>query len=182
LSASGDTPVRELIAQLDGCTGGKAGEIIADAGLNRAICKDITTKQAARLLRAAQQAVKPVTAQRLGAVGPDVLPDYAYACVRGEHDDTPFVVEAWATTDDDETHLTVLVNRTPGTGDIKAARDKRDIDVFGCGLAHTVATAPKEAQFSICLNIATPYMPITSDGKAPRYKSRTLKPRVVVAL
>ena len=29
LYASGNTPVRELIAQLDGCTGGKAGEIVA---------------------------------------------------------------------------------------------------------------------------------------------------------
>ena len=32
-------PVRELIAHLDGCTGGKAGEIVAAAGLGRAICR-----------------------------------------------------------------------------------------------------------------------------------------------
>ena len=31
LYASGNTPVRELIAELDGCTGGKAGEIVAAA-------------------------------------------------------------------------------------------------------------------------------------------------------
>jgi hypothetical protein len=32
LYASGDRPVRELIANLDGCTGAKAGEIVAAAG------------------------------------------------------------------------------------------------------------------------------------------------------
>ena len=62
------------------------------------------------------------------------------------------------------------MNRTPVTGDIHAARDKREINVFGCGLAHTAAEAPKEAHFGICLNITTPYMPITSDGKAPDLK------------
>ena len=66
--------------------------------------------------------------------------------------------------------MTVCVNRTPVTGEIEAARDKRDIDAFGCGLAHTIAQAPKEAQFDIWLNITTPYMPITSDGKAPDLK------------
>jgi hypothetical protein len=42
LYASGNRPVRELIAQLDGCTGGKAGEIVAEARLGRALCKDVT--------------------------------------------------------------------------------------------------------------------------------------------
>ena len=46
-------------------------------------------------------------------------------------------------------------------------RDKSDIDVFGCGLRHTVATAPKGTNFAVWLNITTPYMPITSDGKDP---------------
>jgi hypothetical protein len=56
------------------------------------------------------------------------------------------------------------------TGDIEATRDKRDIDVYGCGLSHTIAKAPKEKQFVICVNLTTPYMPITSDGKAPDLK------------
>jgi hypothetical protein len=77
------------------------------------------------------------------------------------------VVEAWAGTTTVKTKLIVCVNRTPITGDIEAARHKRDIDAYGCGLADTIAQAPKEAQFRILLNITTPYMPITSDGKAP---------------
>jgi hypothetical protein len=35
LDASGKLPVRELLTHLDGCTGAKAGEIVAEAGLNR---------------------------------------------------------------------------------------------------------------------------------------------------
>jgi hypothetical protein len=170
LSASGDRPVRELIAHLDGCTGGKAGEIVVAAGLSRAVCKDVIRQQASRLLSVVQDHVKPVTPQRLGAVGADVFPEFAYACVRGTTSGMiPFVIEAWASTneDDNETSLTVLVNRTPVTGDIAAAREKREINVFGCGLHHTVATAPKDKHFTICLNITTPYMPITSDGKEP---------------
>ena len=66
--------------------------------------------------------------------------------------------------------LLVCVNRTPVTGDIERGRDKRDIDLFGCGLHHTVAEAPKDKNFSIWLNIITPYMPITSrrQGAEPR--------------
>ena len=136
LSAAGATPVRELMAELDGCTGGKAGEIVDAAGLSRAICKDVNQKQAATLLRMAQMYAKPVTPQRLGFVGQELFPDYAYACVRDTTDNIPFVVEAWATEldKDDDTELHVCVNRTPVTGDINAARDKRDIDVYGCGL------------------------------------------------
>jgi hypothetical protein len=42
LCASGATPVREFVSNFDGCSGGKAGEIVALAGLGRTVCKDIT--------------------------------------------------------------------------------------------------------------------------------------------
>ena len=51
LYASGTQPVRELIAHLDGCTGGKAGEIVAAADSVARICKDVTRQQAEKLLR-----------------------------------------------------------------------------------------------------------------------------------
>ena len=35
---------------------------------------------------------------------------------------------------------------------------------------HTVVDAPKEVNFDIRLNVVTPYMPITSDGKEPDLK------------
>jgi hypothetical protein len=178
LSASGDTLlVRELIAELDGCSGAKAGEIANAADLQRTLCKDVDREQAARLLSMARLLAKPVRAERLGAVGTELLPQHAYAVVRGTvafgaDDDEmraeiPFVVEAWAHPTDGDTHLNACVNRTPVTGNIRAARDKRDIDVYGCNLRHNVAQAPRDAQFDIGLSIITPYMPITSDGKEP---------------
>ena len=59
------------------------------------------------------------------------------------------------------------MNRTPITGEVYATRDGREINVFGCGLANTIAQAPKDVHFDIRLNITIPFMPITSDGKAP---------------
>lgn len=174
LSASGEL-VRELVAQLDGCTGGRAGEIVAEVGLGRTACRDVSAKQAARLLEVARINARPVSPKRLGAVGPQLLPNFAYGTSSGSvlfgtkpHAEIPFVVEAWAR---EVSHTRVIVvacvNRTPVTGDIEVARDKREINLFGCGLRDTVAEAPKDSSFEIWLNITTPYMPITSDGKEP---------------
>jgi hypothetical protein len=76
------------------------------------------------------------------------------------------VVEAWVTVASSTT-IVVCVNRTPISGSVSAARDRRDIDLYGCGLGRTIAQASKDVQFGIWVNITTPYMPITSDGKAP---------------
>ena len=181
LYASGERPVRDLIANLDGCTGGKAGDIVAEAKLGRAVCNAVTREQADALLLIAQRHARPVTAERLGALGPDVFgaADYAKAAgncfVDGDGGLIPFVVEAWAdrnsyTGDDlrgDDT-LVVCVNRTPITGEVRIARRNRDLCVYGCGLSHELAKAPKgTGTFQISINITTPFMPITSDGKAP---------------
>jgi hypothetical protein len=171
LYASGPTPVREIVANLDGCTGAKAGEIVASAGLTRAICTDVSRAQADRLLQVARANARQVNPDRLGSVGPECCPDRAYARATGfatiaQDTSIPYVVEVWAKPSD-EIGLFAYVNRTPITGTINAAREKRDIDAFGCGLSHAIAQAPKDAQFDIWLSITTPFMPITSDGKAP---------------
>jgi hypothetical protein len=176
LSASGDRPVRELIANLDGCTGAKAGEIVAAAGLSRAICRKVTRDQAATLLQAVRDNARPVKPERLGAIGPDAYPDGSYAMSSGiaalgsiaPLAEIPFVVEVWAgKSERPRTTLMVCINRTPITGTVQTIHDKRDINAFGCGLAHTIAQAPVGLQFSIVMNLITPYMPITSDGKEP---------------
>ena len=173
LSACGATPVRELVASLDGCTGGRAGEIVAEAGLGRMVCRDVSREQAGGLLMAARLFASEVTPKRLGAIGPELFVSLAYAASSGKvtfgaepSAEVPFVVEAWAK-ESDAMRLLVCVNRTPVTGDIGVARDKREIDLFGCGLHHNVADAPKDKNFAIRLNVTTPYMPITSDGKEP---------------
>lgn len=171
LSAARERPVREVIASLDGCTGAKAGEIIAAAGLGRALCLEVTATQAAKLLTIAKRHSEPVNPKRLGRVGPELFSYGSYAVAYGGEGEgvVPFVVEAWAEEETD-TEIAVSVNKTPITGRVYASRDKRDINLHGCGLNHTVAQAPKDSDFSIRLNIITPYMPITSDGKTPNLR------------
>jgi hypothetical protein len=174
LSACDATPVRALVANLDGCAGGRAGQIVAAAGLGRMLCKDVGRDQAARLLKAARDAVKPVNPKRLGSVGPHAFPALAYAIAHSNAQfgtsepraDIPFAVEAWAATAEANA-LVVNVNRTPAAARTSLTRDKTDVNAFGCGLCHTVASAPKGQNFLVLVNVVSPYVPITSDGKEP---------------
>ena len=170
LDAAGDLPVRDLIAHFDGCGDGE--KIAAQARLGRATCKTLDEKQATKLLEAAQNNTEPVNPKELGSVGPGAFPGLAYAVVRSNVQfDTismPVVVEAWVKAKDEgDTLLQVCVNRTPIAGDHYADRNGRKINFFGCGLHDNIGSAAKDTQFDIWLNVITPYMPITSDGKAP---------------
>src|SRR5262249_8001677 len=114
--------------------------------------------------RANAKEVKPTRLIRVGAA------DYhEYACQQGTLQQgymthIPYLVEAWALPSN-RTTLQVCVNRAPVTANAYAARDKREINMFGCGIEDTIAEAPKDKHFAITLNIIAPYMPITSDGK-----------------
>ena len=177
LSVSGGASVRALVARLDGCAGGRAGEIVAAADLSRMTCHEVDALGAARLLRQARTIAKPVNPKRLGAVGPEGFPDYAYAIAYGEakfglsplEAVIPYVVEAWAAKAS-RSEVLASVNRTPVATDFQLYRDKSDIDLFGCGLNDTVAKLPPGGGVSLWLNVVTPYMPITSDGKEPNLK------------
>jgi hypothetical protein len=102
--AHGAQPLRSLIANFDGCSGGKAGEILASASLARASCDRVSLAQATRLLAIARKHARPVGPERLGLVGRDAYAGRYYAIERGNvrlgsaepKADIPFVVEAWA--------------------------------------------------------------------------------------
>ena len=176
LQAGGSRSVRELVAELDGCTGAKAGRI-TKAFKGRA-CSSLSRAEAISLLTAAQQQARPVNPQRLGHVGEvagwppfHARGEGTFGCggIGGPRATIPFVVEAWASTERDAYGNTcsVLVNRTPITGTVSLSRWQRDLTLSGCGLSTTVKAAPGRAGIDLRLNIITPYMPITSDGKAP---------------
>jgi hypothetical protein len=74
------------------------------------------------------------------------------------------VVEAFAELAD-ETVLGVSINRTPVTAEIEAYHQKDVLIVIGCGFEHEFKVGRRPLR--IWLNIQTPYVPITSDGKAP---------------
>jgi hypothetical protein len=171
LQAAGDRPVRDLIANLDGCTGARAGEIAAD--FKNTPCNSLSRPQAGDLLLAAREAVKPVRPERLGSVG--TIPGWQYICTRGSTSigtnkvkaEIPFVVETWAeVTDSDEDDIALYVNRTPITGDLSIYRQKKHLCVDGCGLDVYEEGIPK-GPFSFVVNVTTPYCPITTDGKEP---------------
>ena len=181
LLAYGSSPLRSLIAQFDGCSGGKAGEIVSAAGLDRATCESVNRHQAKALLEIARRTARKVTPERLGCVGRDAFPDHKYAIERGHalfgsgslKAEIPYVVEAWAkkTGEKGNIEFTLSVNRTPVTGEIRAYRDAdKDINLHGCGLGHYFKNTPKKGEFDIHVNILTPYCPIISDGKAPDLK------------
>ena len=178
LLAYGSSPLRSLIAQLDGCSGGKAGEIVSAAGLDRATCGNVSLSRATALLDVARKAARKVSPERLGSVGSDAFPGHKYAIEHGHvflgskspQAEIPFVVEAWAekTAEKGNIEISISVNRTPITGEINAYRDaEKNIVLHGCGLAHYFKGAPTKGAFSIHVNILTPHCPITSDGKAP---------------
>jgi hypothetical protein len=177
--AYGSQPLRSLIANFEGCSGGKAGEIIAAAGLARASCEGVNHTQAARLLAVVRKHARPVSPERLGLVGRDAYPRRYHAIERNHAEfgsaqpkaEVPFVVEAWARKTSEKgsnIQLSMLVNRTPITGEIEAYRDaNKKICFFGCGLHHYFEDTPTKGAFEITVNIITPYCPIVSDGKAP---------------
>jgi hypothetical protein len=187
LLAYGAEPVRAVVAQLDGCTGGKAGEIVKAAGLDRKLCRNVDREQASKLLEIARDARLVNPERRLGAVGRDAFPDRFYAVERALVAfgnsvlcaEIPFVVEAWAVkTDGGDIDIDLMINRTPSTDEVSAWRDSdKDLAVSGSGFDHYCPDAPKKGGYHVIVNITTPYCPITSDGKAPdlsRFAGRAL--------
>jgi hypothetical protein len=176
LHAAGSRSVRELMAELDGCTGAKAGKITT-AFKGRA-CSSLSRAEASELLAAAQELARPVSPSRLGHVGEvkgwppfHARGEGTFRCggSGGPRANIPFVVEAWASAERDGygNICSVLVNRTPITGTVSLARWQRDFTLNGCGLMSTLRAAPGRSGIDLRINIITPYMPITSDGKAP---------------
>jgi hypothetical protein len=176
LQAAGSRSVRELVAALDGCTGAKAGRITT--AFKSCACSSLSRAEAIALLLAAQQQARPVNPQRLGHVGEvEGWPPFhargegTFSCggIGGPRATIPFVVEAWAaagrSTQGDT--CSILVNRTPITGTVNLSRWRRALTLSGCGLSTAIEAAPGRAGIDLRVNIIIPYMPITSDGKAP---------------
>lgn len=75
-------------------------------------------------------------------------------------------VNASAATDEKDVVM-IMVNRTLITGKIQSYRTKpTKLGMWGCGLGH-VFDVPKGVPVRLIINVTTPYMPITTDGKEP---------------
>jgi hypothetical protein len=170
--AAGDRTAQGLIARFDGCSEPKAGRI-AD-GFKGRLARDLNRAESSALLEKARASAKAVNARRLGRVGPIAGMPAGYAkdeCElrvssgRGVLEAVlPIVVEVWSgPASRASAHL--YVNRTPAPVELEAHHSKSDLNLFGCGLSHGFAVGKKPVTAHI--NIVTPFMPITSDGKAP---------------
>jgi hypothetical protein len=181
--AAGARPVRGLVEQFAGCSGAKAGKLAADF-MGRP-CESLTRVEAETLLATLRRASRQVKPNKLGAVGHDFQPTAGYARAPGDFQIKPargrlpavipVVVEAWASPADAPA-IAFYVNRTPITAEIHASRcmsDNSAYGVVGCGLSseHRNTACPIKAgrgrEYSFVVNVTTPYMPITTDGKAP---------------
>jgi hypothetical protein len=175
LQACKNRTVRELVAELDGCAEPKAGKICE--GFRGRLAKDISATESDQILESAKQEAKPVRAERLGCVGPipSLPPGYAKAVGRLRigsarskiEAEVPVVVEAWAQVAKD-TSARLSVNRTPITGKLIAWTNKTELCLEGCSSqeGHWEIKSGKKP-IKLWINIDTPYMPITTDGKEP---------------
>jgi hypothetical protein len=176
LQAAGSMLVRKLISKFDGCSGAKAGEIAAEF-LNRTT-SSLTKAETGRLLEIAKENAKEVSPKRLGAIGPKGfggayarIAESAYLprSVDGSRVKLPFVVEAWAEPSTGESaSVMFLVNCTPCITDAADAQYKeksKSTTVWGPALNLDVKTGKNGIDLHV--NIITPFMPMTSDGKEP---------------
>jgi hypothetical protein len=170
-----DRLVREFIANLDGCSGAKAGNVAAQ--FKGRACNSLSRAEADRLLTLARNLSKPVRPERLGCIGPMSIrgsiftgygcrKDSIYVGGRSPKAAIPFVIEAWAAPAQTSPVANMLINRTPITGKFTTYFEKAEMQLWGCGLGHCVKV-PRGKKFDVFINVTTPYCPITTDGKEP---------------
>jgi hypothetical protein len=166
--------VREFISsQFDGCSA-SAGRITD--GFAGSPARSLDRDEARELLARLKAATRPVNPERLGAVGETAFSGaYAKKAYRtvfprgpdGTSLEVPIVIEAWADPDPEGSAAVFLVNGTPGVGGPDAMyrpKEKATV-IYGSELRLDVKTGRKGMLLHV--NIITPYMPVTSDGKAP---------------
>lgn len=172
-STPDEITVKDFIAKFDGCSGRKSGFIAKDF-IKRPV-SSLEREETEKLLKQARGIAKPVKAYRLGYVGllnefegySKVEGKFTVRTTRGKFDaEIPVVIEAWATkAEDSEAYF--LVNRSPITGTIHSYPIGNELNIFGCGCRQTLKVG--NFQVKIWVNVITPYMPFTSDGKEPDF-------------
>ena len=172
-SAKGEN-LRDLISEFEGCSG-KVGQITE--GFKGEQTTDLALDDAKTLLGRMRAASEPVKPERLGCCGDiaeslNFVSTYVkvfgtFSIVSGDETATiPYVIEAWlGLVEKQDAAIYVSVNRTPITGDVKAYHNKSELTLWGCGLRHKLEVGRRPPL--VVLNIITPFMPITSDGKSP---------------
>jgi hypothetical protein len=173
LKAAGGRTVRDVMQNLDGCSG-RAGQL-AEPFRGRT-ATSLTFEEAESLLRQARLHSKPVKPARLTPLKDQLEGSYVrevgtlkLAAGRGSlAAELPYTVEVWCSRScSDDDYLEMLVNRTPVTGDmnIQRSKDETCVSIFGCNLGHRFTVGRKPVD--LVINVQIPFVPITSNGKEP---------------
>jgi hypothetical protein len=175
-----ETTVRQLIEQLDGCTGATAGKLAAPFGKGRS-GRSMKEADAANLLAAMQATAREVKPRALGAIGANAFGDtydgyIATECTletgsRAPRTSIPVLIEAWASVTSrrgGHAKLRILCNRTPAAGGVDAVRSGSSIRLSGAGMwQYGPAMDVEGGDCDLIVAITAPLIPTTSLGKAP---------------
>lgn len=171
--AAGAMTVRELVAVLDGCAEPKAGKVAA--AFKGRPARDLSRGEAESLLANAKGVARVVNPERLGCVGRIGFMPPGYHKATGDawftsgraKVNVPVCLEAWAEIldGDDAPGFDVYVNRTPVACETGAWHERHTQFFDGCGFSSGVKVGLRPAR--VVINLETPYVPMTNDGKTP---------------
>ena len=176
LLASRAQPVRALVASLDGCTGGRRAR--SSGGRLSASLQRGHARRCRRPARGrAREEARRVKPERLGSVGSEDGRTLRHRARRGgvraslPSRPNPVCRRGLGRAPSGATHRTESPCREPDAGHAESRRalPRSKNKAARCVRLRAVASfrpAPK-GSYDVTLNITTPYMPITSDGKAP---------------
>jgi hypothetical protein len=170
LQAAGQQNVSDVMLGFDGCTELMSG------GFGDRTAASLSFDEAEQLLRRARTFCTPVVPERLSPLNKWLQGSHAkelgtLKLERGRGSlgaELPYTVEAWCQPSRrSEDEVTILVNRTPVTGDVMIHRGekKTNVVIHGCNLGYEFTVGQK--RISLTINVQIAYMPITSNGKEP---------------
>lgn len=181
LQSAGNLPLGRLVELFHGIK--RPNEVFSrmPAGTMERWGRTLSREEADEVLARMRELSKPIAPSKIGKAGSG-RQDASYRKVDGVLDlkpgrgslnaRLPYVVEVWSAKREEgynDDTIQGYVNGTPITGELRVFRNgKTKVSVFGCGLHHYV-TGVSSHPFSLVLNITTPYMPITTDGKEPDF-------------
>lgn len=165
-----DGTVYDLVTVFDGCTGTKAGKVAKLFEKNKKT-KDLTFDETQGLLAGIREHSKPVKSTRLGTIGE--IDDAVYGIAQGEFElpsskggndaSVPFSVEVFIK-ESTYSKVSLLINKSPAIQSPYLFREKKKKNIYGLGI-NLYATCSDE--LDITINVNSPVVPITSDGKEP---------------
>lgn len=165
----------DLVSEFDGCTSSSKLTKITKGFPKNTMAKELSFSESEILLTNIRQQSKQVNPTRLGSIGEiDEYTGYnmqssifTMSTARGIHNaDIPIKVEILIE-ETDRAKCKILINKSPVIKDIYLLDNKKDnYRIWGNGLDINFKVKSPE----IIININTPYMPITSDGKEPDFR------------